>query len=155
MLRFRLLVSAVPIILIGVFARDRLTADLRPCVALGESSIQMASTPWQTSLQVGFTDNPALATVRVQIVDRPEDADFAVADDGGTDDAGGCALTPSTRFVAIASRVSKSGPVIYLSPNPDADYRVYVNSRSFTAHEAAALIVGARGGHNRLAAAAL
>ena len=31
--------------------------------------------------RVAFTDNPAQATVRVQIVDRPELADFAVADD--------------------------------------------------------------------------
>jgi hypothetical protein len=42
--------------------------------------------------------------------------------------------------------------VIYLSPDGDADYRIFVQSSHFTAREAAALIVGASGGHPRLAA---
>jgi hypothetical protein len=36
-----------------------------------------------------------------------------------------------------------------------ADYRVFVQSKTFSVREAAALIVGARGGHHRLDAASL
>jgi hypothetical protein len=45
--------------------------------------------------------------------------------------------------------------VIYLTHEGPADYRIFVKSKTFTAREAAALIVGASGGHNRLAAASL
>jgi hypothetical protein len=45
--------------------------------------------------------------------------------------------------------------VIYLSPDGPADYRIFVRSKTFTAREAAALIVGAGGGHHRLEAASL
>jgi hypothetical protein len=54
--------------------------------------------------------------------------------------------------VAISRNPSASEPVIYLSPDGPADYRVFVQSQRFSAREAAALIVGASGGHRRLAA---
>jgi hypothetical protein len=50
--------------------------------------------------------------------------------------------------------------VIYLSTNGPADYRIFVQSKSFSVRDAAALIVGAqdavvRGVHHRLEAASL
>jgi hypothetical protein len=69
--------------------------------------------------------------------------------DGSEDSA--CEVSSATQFVAVTSRPSASAPVIYLSHGGPADYRVFVRSRRFTAHEAAALIVGAHGGRARLA----
>jgi hypothetical protein len=48
-----------------------------------------------------------------------------------------------------------SAPVIYLSHSGPADYRIFVRSKTFTARDAAALIVGASAGHRRLQAASL
>ena len=48
-----------------------------------------------------------------------------------------------------------SGPVIYLSPDGPADYRIFVQSKTFALRDAAALIVGAGDGHRRLASASL
>ena len=48
-----------------------------------------------------------------------------------------------------------SEPVIYLSTEGAADYRIFVQSKSFSARDAAALIVGARGGNHRMQAASL
>jgi hypothetical protein len=45
--------------------------------------------------------------------------------------------------------------VIYLSQTGPADYRIFVRSKTFTPRDAAALIVGASGGHRRLVAASL
>jgi len=45
--------------------------------------------------------------------------------------------------------------VIYLSHDGPADYRIFVQSKNFSARDAAALIVGANGGHHRLQAASL
>jgi hypothetical protein len=57
--------------------------------------------------------------------------------------------------VSISRNPSPSDPVIYLSQDAPSDYRIFVQSRIFSARDAAALIVGARGGHRRLEAASL
>jgi hypothetical protein len=43
--------------------------------------------------------------------------------------------------------------VIYLSPDGNADYRIFVQSKRFTPREAVALIVSASGGRPGMAAA--
>jgi hypothetical protein len=153
MLRLKILASTIPLILAGVLAHGELAPAPQPCISVGETSVQIAPGPWLAQIKVGFTSNPGLATVRVQIVDTPEDADFAVVDDVDSVEPNACEVTPATRFVAIAASVPASEPVIYLSPDGDADYRIFVQSKHFTPREAAALIVGARGGHAHMAAA--
>ena len=155
MLRFKILASAVPLLVAAVFARGGLLPGPHPCVAIGEASVQISSMPWQADLHVAFTDDPALATVRVQITDQAEAADFAVIDDIDSADAGACEATPATRFIAVSASPSASGPVIYLSPDGPADYRIFVKSKTFSLRDAAALIVGAGGGRRHLAAASL
>lgn len=155
MLRFKILASAVPLMVAAVFARGDLLPGARACIAIGEGSVQITSLPWQAQSHVSFTRDPLLATVRVQIADDAEAADFAVLDDVDSSEASACEVNPATRFVAISATSSASEPVIYLSPDGPADYRIFVRSKRFSARDAAALIVGARGAPHRLAAAAL
>jgi hypothetical protein len=155
MLRFKVLASVVPLAVAAVFARGELLPGPHPCIAAGDSEVQIATLPWQAELHVSFTDDPALATVRVQIADSAEAADFAMVDDAGSSEAGACEANATTRLVAIAATPSATAPVIYLSPDGPADYRVFVRSKTFTARDAAALIVGASGGHRRMASASL
>jgi hypothetical protein len=148
MLRFKILASAVPLLVAAVFARGELLPGQRPCIAIGDGSVQITSMPWQAQLHVSFTDDPATATVRVQISESAEAADFAVVDDVDDVDspeAGACEVNAATRLVAISANPNVSAPVIYLSPDGPADYRIFVHSRRFTARDAAALIVGASG----------
>jgi hypothetical protein len=152
MLRFKVLVSVVPLAVAAILARVELMPGPRPCIAVGDQSVQIASMPWVADLHIAFTDDPANATVRVQVADSPDGADFAVVDDvAGTED-NACEMNAATQFIAISGRPSVGAPVIYLSPNGPADYRIFVKSKTFTARDAAALIVGASGGHPRLAA---
>jgi hypothetical protein len=155
MLRFKILASAVPLILAGVFARSELVPGPRPCIETGGMSVQIATAPWHADLHVAFTDDPAAATVRVQIVENAETADFAVVDDVGSADANACEANPAMRLVAVAAYPSASQPIIYLSRDGGADYRIFVRSKTFSARDAAALIVGANGGHTRITAASL
>jgi len=155
MLRFKILASAVPLILAGVFARSELLPGPRPCIETGGLSVQIATAPWHADLHVGFTDDPAAATVRVQIVENVETADFAVVDDADSTDANACEANPAMRLVAVAAYPSASQPIIYLSRDGGADYRIFVRSKTFSARDAAALIVGANGGHPRITAASL
>lgn len=145
MLRVKILASAVPLLLAGVVASGELVPNASPCIALGRASMQIATAPWQNPLHVSFTDDPEAATVRVQIVDSADLADFTVIDDTQTADADdGCAVNPETSFVSIAdNHVSDSEPIIYLSHNAGGDYRIFVHSRTFSVRDAAALVVGA------------
>src|SRR5437868_14560297 len=101
MLRFGILVSAVPLILAGLFARGELLPGPKPCIEAGGSALQIAETPWHADLHVTFTDYPQAATVRVQIVDTVETADFVMVDDADGAEANACGGGP--RFVAISA----------------------------------------------------
>lgn len=155
MLRFKILASTIPLVLAAIFAGGGLTPAHQPCIAIGGSSVQLATAPWQAQSYVAFTDDPARATVRVQIVDTPETADFAIADDIDNAAETGCGVQAATRLIGIANVGSSSEPVIYLSRDIEPDYRIYVHSTRVTPRDAAALIVGANNGHRRIAAAAL
>jgi hypothetical protein len=155
MLRFKILASTIPLLLAGVVAGLDPSSGPKPCIAMDQTWLQITATPWKAQSVVRFTNDPAAATVRVQIVDSPEAADFAVADDSETPDDTSCEVTAATRFIAVTSDTSVSAPVIYLTRNDGADYRIYVRSRTFTVQDAAALVVGAHRIATRLAAASL
>jgi hypothetical protein len=144
MLRVKLLASSLPLILVGFVAGGELLPGSHPCISLGNTSLQMATAPWQRQLHVSFTDDPAAATVRVQLVDRADIADFVVVDDMSPPDTDSCSVTRDTRFISISAHTSTTEPIIYLSKDDGADYRIFVQSRTFTAREAAALVVSAR-----------
>jgi hypothetical protein len=143
MLRVKILASAIPLVLVGAVAGGELIPGTRPCIALGQASVQIATAAWQNPLRVSFTNDPAAATIRVQLVDSAELADFAVIDDIWTPESDSCPFNRETSFVGITDHALASEPVIYLSQNPGADYRIYVQSRSFSARDAAALVVSA------------
>ena len=155
MLRFKILASAVPVLIIAAFAHHGWAPGQQPCILVGESSVQIAAMPWRAELQVGFTDDPATATVRVQLTDNAAGADFTVVDDAENAARAACTANAATRLVAIAALPAGRGPLIYLSADGPADYRIYVRSSSFTAREAAELIVGASQSERRLHAASL
>ena len=145
MLRFKILASAVPLIVAAVLARGEFSINSRPCIAIGGASVQITASPWQAQLQVSFTSDPSSAGA----------ADFAVVDDVDSAEDGSCTANAATRFVAISANPLKSAPIIYLSPDGPADYRIFVHSKRLTARDAAALVVGAGGVPSRLAAASL
>jgi hypothetical protein len=155
MLRFKVLFSVVPLMAAAVMARLELTPGPQPCVAVGSGAMQIATSPWHADLHVSFTDDPALATVRVALADSADTADFAIVDDTAEAEGSGCALTQATRFVLITESAADGAPVIYLSQGGAAEYRIFVRSKRMTEREAAALIVGARGLPSGLADASL
>ena len=155
MLRFKILASVVPLMAAAVLARGGPGSASHACIAFGETPVELASVPWTAQLHVAFTDDPARATVRVQLTDDADAADFVLVDDGPTSETGACQSSAATRFVAISARPTGDGPVVYLSSEGPADYRIYVRSKIFSQRDAAALIVGAGGNQRRLQAASL
>ena len=155
MLRFKILASVIPLLAAAVFARAEIGSVSHPCIAVGETSVELTSLFWTAGVHVAFTEDPARATVRVQVTEESDAADFALVDDGLGSEPETCQANPSTRLVSIAAQPVDGGEVIYLSSEGPADYRIYVRSKSVSLREAAALIVGARGSHGLLQAASL
>ncbi|WP_375158098.1 hypothetical protein [Bradyrhizobium sp. RDT46] len=155
MLRFKILASVVPLLAAAVFARAEIGSVSHPCIAVGETSVELTSLFWTAGVHVAFTEDPARATVRVQVTDDSDAADFALVDDGLGSEPETCQANPATRLVSIAAQPVDGGEVIYLSSEGPANYRIYVRSKSVSLREAAALIVGARGSHRHLQAASL
>jgi hypothetical protein len=143
MLRLKILASAVPLLVVAFFARDGILPGAHPCIAIANTSVEIADLPWNADLHVAFTDDPALATVRVQITESAEAADFALVDDTDNAEPGSCDANPATRAVSISGAAESGIPVIYLSQDGPADYRIFVRSRTFSLRDAAALVVGA------------
>lgn len=150
MLRFKILASAIPLLAAAVFARAEIGSVSHPCIAVGDTSVELTSLFWTAGVHVAFTDDLSRATVRVRITDDADDADFAVVDDGPGSETDSCEAYSANRLVTIAAQPVDGGPVIYLSTDGPADYRIYVRSKTFSQREAAALIVGARGGQRPL-----
>jgi len=107
---------------------------------------------------VSFTSDPRLATVRVQIADTAEAADFAVIDEHRRC-RGRCLRdqrgAETDRDLAQPAGIERGAePVIFSGMTTVLPIsRVRAGRRRFRCRKAAALIVGARGGHPRLDAA--
>ncbi|WP_035646916.1 hypothetical protein [Bradyrhizobium sp. ORS 285] len=148
MLRFKVLVSAVPLIAAAVFAKLEWAPSPQPCIAVGAETVTIGSAPFPADLHVDFTDDPALATVRVALAESPETADLVVVDDAPVKEDQGCGMTAATQTVAIAADPLQSAPLIDLARDDAADGRaddrIDMRSSRTTAREAAALIVAAR-----------
>ena len=89
------------------------------------------------------------------IIDSAEAADFAVIDGPDAAEGGACHGNRPPQLVSISRSFSGSDPVIYLTQDGPADYRIFVQSKTFSMLDAAALIVGARSGHPRAQSASL
>src|SRR5436190_8865043 len=125
MLRFKILALAVPLLVLTIFARGGFLPGPHPCILVGEKSVQIAGLPWRADLHVSFTEDATLATVRVQLSESAEAADFVVIDDADTSDAGACEASPEITLVSISPQASNDAPVIYLAPDGPADYRIF------------------------------
>src|SRR5260370_7694118 len=133
MLRCKILASVVPLAIAAVFARGELLPGPKPCIEVAGTSVQIASLSWQAQLHVGFTRDPRLATVRVQITDNVTDADFTVIDDIDDAEAGACETSALPQLVAISQNPAASEPLIYLSQHGPAAYRLFVRPSTFSA----------------------
>ncbi len=142
MLRLKVLASVVPLAVAAFFAGGGLLPGSHPCIAISNTSVEIADLPWRADLHVDFTEDPSLATVRVQITEEAQTADFAIVDDNDTAEASACEANHA-RAISIAETAARGAPVIYLTREGPADYRIFVRSKTFTPRDAAALVVGA------------
>lgn len=139
MLRFSILSAVIPLVLVGGVAHDWTHASTGSCFAV------------PAARSVAFTSDPLAATVSVQIVTSAELADLAIVDEAGGSEPANCGLEQAARLIKVSAHPRPGEPIVHLTRAADADYRIYVDSQTISAEQAAALIVAARGGQKRLA----
>jgi hypothetical protein len=146
MLRFKIWALAAPLLATALLAGSQLWPASHPCIAIANTSVEIADLPWRADLHVAFTEDPAVATVRVQITENAAAADFAIVDGNSGAESNACEANPATHAVTISESARIGIPVIYLASEGPADYRIFVRSKTFSPRDAAALVVGASAG---------
>jgi hypothetical protein len=81
-----------------------------PCIEIAGTPVQIAALSWQAHRHVSFTNDPSRATVRVQVSDTAEAADFTVIDDIDTAESRRLREHAPPRLVAISRNPSPPIP---------------------------------------------
>jgi len=136
MLRFKILASAFPLLIAACSRRGGLSAGPRPCIAVGDTSVQISSAPLACRPSCLLHRRSRGRHRAGPAPDNAEAADFTVVDDVDSAESGACAANPATQSVAISDGPSGSAPV---------DLSVAGRPRRTTDLRAVADVFGARG----------
>jgi hypothetical protein len=130
------LVTAVPAAAVGTRSLLSPPDEAAPCFATGRVGYQLTGHP-----DADFTikvDNAAPADLVLQLVNDPAGADFILAD--GAETSGSCVGLQAIRTIRVDAQAREPDLTIALrADEAPARYRIYSNSASFTAQDAAAL----------------
>jgi hypothetical protein len=110
---------------------------LANCFANGPSTYQIVAKAAAPDYRIRIDSGAAHPDLRMQLVDRPEHADFVLVDDADGE-PGTCR---SARTVTHDGSAGKPDVTVHLSTDPkNVDYRLYVRSARFSQQDAAALL---------------
>lgn len=130
-------VVAIPAAAYGTFSPP----DDGFCFASGSATYRLSSKAASPDFRVRIAPDAPHADLRMQLVDRPERADFVLVDDFSAARQGACRSTTPIRTVKVEDGAGEVDVVVNLtSDDAAADYRVYVHSVRFAQRDAAALL---------------
>lgn len=111
-----------------------------PCFVSGAATFQIVRDANASDFRVHIARDTAKPDLRMQLVDRPELADFVLVDEPGADGGTPCPRATPIRKVALDDGSASPDVMVRLSSDTAADYRLYVRSARFSEQEAAALL---------------
>jgi hypothetical protein len=127
---------AAPAAAFSLMAETPKQALLTNCFASGASTYQIVAKAATPDYRIRIDSAAAHPDLRMQLVDRPEHADFVLVDDDTEPVA-----CKSARTVTHDGATGKADVTVYLSADAKgADYRLYVRSARFSQQDAAALL---------------
>jgi hypothetical protein len=109
------------------------------CFTSGAATYQIAPNAITPDFRVRIAGEAAAADLRMQLVDRPELADFVLVDDFSAGGSGSCRSATPIRTVQLAEEAPDVTVRLSAAPGP-ADFTLYVHSARFSHHDAAALL---------------
>ena len=111
------------------------------CFASGAATYQMAPNAAAPDFRVKIAGDLPLPDLRMQLVDRAENADFVLVDDFSAQEQAPCRSSTPIRTVALDSGALAPDVTVNLSADAAAaDYKIYVHSVRFSQLDAAALL---------------
>lgn len=110
------------------------------CFASGASTYQIVTNVAAPDYRIRIDSAAAQPDLRMQLVDRPEYADFVLVDDFSGEPST-CRSSTPVRTVTLDGVAAKPDVTVHLSADAKgADYRLYVRSARFSQQDAAALL---------------
>lgn len=147
---------AAPAAAYSMMAAPPKLLPLTNCFASGASTYQIVTNAAAPDYRIRIDSATAHPDLRMQLVDRPEHADFVLVDDFSGSEPSTCKSSTPVRTVALDDTAGTADVTVHLSAEAkSADYRLYVRSVRFSQQDAAALLAAmwkADQRHNKLAA---
>ncbi len=129
---------AVPVA--GTAAHSYFAKPEAVCFANGSTTYRVSATAASPDLRVRIDNTAASPDLRILLVDRPETADFVLADDYDPRERNACRTPGPVKTVRIDSETPTPDVVVAMSADiASPDVTVYVRSVRFSHQDAAAL----------------
>ncbi|MBX9842082.1 MAG: hypothetical protein K2Z80_09785 [Xanthobacteraceae bacterium] len=111
------------------------------CFASGASTYQIVASATAPDYRIRIDAEAARPDLRMQLVDRAENADFVLVDDFSGNEPSTCKSATPIRTVTLDAAAGTPDVTVHLSADAKgADYRLYVHSARFSQRDAAALL---------------
>lgn len=111
------------------------------CFASGSATYKLSQKAAAPDIRVKFDNAAPRPDLRMQFVDRPEIADFVMADDHGTPPGNACRSPVRVRTVKIDNETAAPDiTVSFASGDTMPDFSIYVHSVRYSHQDAAALL---------------
>jgi hypothetical protein len=111
------------------------------CFASGASTYQIVASATAPDYRIRIDADALRPDLRMQLVDRAENADFVLVDDFSGSEPSTCKSSTPIRTVTLDAAAGTPDVTVQLSADAKgADYRLYVHSARFSQQDAAALL---------------
>jgi hypothetical protein len=111
------------------------------CFDSGASTYQIVASATAPDYRIRIDADALRPDLRMQLVDRAENADFVLVDDFSGNEPSTCKSSTPIRTVTLDAAAGTPDVTVQLSADAKgADYRLYVHSARFSQQDAAALL---------------
>jgi hypothetical protein len=125
------------------------SSTAQACLVLGNTTYRIARSTADVTVRI--EPSAVAPTVRIELAETPDQADFVLVDDGAPPT---CAAAANVKSVSIATGTTAPDLVVgFATGSAPADYRIYVRSRWIAPETAAALFAAGHRPAQRLAGA--
>jgi hypothetical protein len=139
--RIRKTLVLLSVIALPAAAHSTLTAPETLCFASGGATYRISHTAPAPDYRVRIDNATARPDLRMTLVDRPEIADFVLADDYGPAESTACRSSVPVKTVKLDAEAAAPDVTISLTADgATPDYRIYVHSVRFSHQDTAALL---------------
>jgi hypothetical protein len=111
------------------------------CFASGSATYRLVQKAYAPDFRIKIDNAAQRPDLRMQLVDRPEIADFVLADDYGTPPGNACKSPAPIKTIKVDSETRTPDVTVSLAPGDTlADYKIYVHSTRFSHRDVAAML---------------